>query len=216
VGLGWPGAAIGASNGVVSGGRRIYDWRSGRGPIAMLLDSTWAAPTTAAALVAHLTALVTPGRGRYVGTLSERQDRHVYAGGLRLRRRFVITLGNTISNAGANVTHSLRRQQLVDDHEDVHVWQARAFGPLFPVAYVGWTVVAGPVGVVVWLVRRPRPASLFAVAETFSYYMNPFEWWAYSREDNWPPVGMVPGLGWSRPMVRPISRATPARRAAPG
>jgi hypothetical protein len=211
VGLGWPAAAVGALNGLIGGLRGTYRWRSAHGLAAFVLDSTWAAPMTFAALVAHGVALCSPQRGQYVKELSARHDRHVYAGGLRLRRRFVITLGNTVNNAGAIVTHSLRRQQLVDEHEDVHVWQARSFGPLFPVGYVGWMVVMAPVGAVVWLLRRPRRAALYAVVETFAYYMNPFEWWAYSREGNWRPAGMVAGLGWSRPMVRParaVSRVT--------
>lgn len=183
--------------------------------MAFVLDSTWAAPMTFAALVAHGVAQVSPGRGRYVDALSTRQDRHVYAGGLRVRKRFVVALGNTVNNAGAVVVHSVRRQQLVRDHEDIHIWQARLFGPLFPVVYVGWTIVAGAAGAVVWLVRRPQDASLARVVETYAYFLNPFEWWAYSRDGSWPPPGMVAGLGWRRPLVRPISaRAThPAQRA---
>jgi hypothetical protein len=216
VGLGWPALAVGALNGLICGARRTYGWRSAHGPLAFVLDSTWAAPMTFTALVAHGVALCTPRRGGYVRELSARQDRHVYAGGFRFSRRFVTTLGNTVNNAGATVTHSLRRQQLVDEHEDVHVWQARGFGPLFPMAYAGWMVLMAPVGVGVWLVRRPRRAAPFAVVETFAYYMNPFEWWAYSREGNWPPAGMVGGLGWRRPMVRPVNRAPAAPPAAPG
>ncbi len=216
VGLGWPAAIVGALNGLIGGWRRTYGWRTGRGVVAFALDSTWAAPMVVSALVAHVVALFTTARGGYVRALSERQDRHVYAGGLRLRRRFVIALANTVNNAGTNVITSPRRQQLIRDHEDLHVWQARWFGPLYPVAYVGWMVVMGPVGAVVWLVRRPRPAALFSVTETFAYYMNPFEWWAYSREGNWPPPGMVGGLGWRRPMVRPVNRAPAAPPATPG
>ena len=216
VGLGWPAAIVGGLNGLISGWRRTYAWRSGRGVVALVLDSTWAAPMTVSALVAHGVAVFTPQRGGYVRALSERQDRHVYAGGLQLRRRFVIALGNTVNNAGRDVVASPRRQQLVRDHEDLHVWQSRWFGPLYPFMYVGWMVVMGPVGAVVWLVRRPRPAPLFRVTETFAYYMNPLEWWAYSREGNWPPAGMVRGLGWRRPMVRPVNRDPAAPPAGPG
>ena len=53
----------------------------------------------------------------------------------------------------------------IDDHEDVHVWQARWFGPLYPVLYVGWLVGAGAVGVVVWMWARhgQRPTRLTLV-----------------------------------------------------
>lgn len=221
VGLGWPAAVVGGLNGLVGGLRRTYDWRSRRGALALLLDSTWGAPMTVAALAAHGVALLSPGRGRYVEAMSERQNRHVYAGGLRIRKRFVVALGNTINNAGDVVVQSLRRQQLVRDHEDVHVWQARWFGPLYPILYIGWTIVGGAVGGVVWLARRPQGASLPRVVEAYGYYLNPFEWWAYSRDGSWPPPGMVPGLGWRRPIVRPVSARTThparrARRAGPG
>ena len=86
VGLGWPAAIVGGLNGLIGGWRRTYGWRSGRGVVAVLLDSTWAAPMTVSALVAHGVAVFTPARGGYVRALSERQDRHVYAGGLQLRR----------------------------------------------------------------------------------------------------------------------------------
>jgi hypothetical protein len=42
------------------------------------------------------------------------------------------------------------------------------------------------------------------VVETYAYYLNPLEWWAYSRDDHWPPSGKVAGIGWKRPAVRPL------------
>jgi len=42
------------------------------------------------------------------------------------------------------------------------------------------------------------------VVESCAYYINPFEWWAYSRANHWPPSGKVAGLGWRRPAVRPL------------
>lgn len=214
-GLGWPAAAVGAINGAISGARRIYGWRAPTGPLAFVLDSTWGLPMTAAAVVAHGVA-ATPGRAAgFVSPLSERANRHVYARGLRLRKGFVVTLGNVVSGAGDDVLTSPRRQKLVTDHEDVHVWQARWFGPLYPVLYVGWTVLAGAAGALVWLVRR-RDERFATVVETCGYYLNPFEWWAYSRDDRWPPPRKVAGLGWSRPCVRPFSQLPPrsARRRA--
>ena len=54
---------------------------------------------------------------------------------------------------------------------------------------------------VVWVVRY-RSARFTRVVESCAYYLNPFEWWAYSRDGHWPPAGKVAGLGWRRPMVR--------------
>ena len=136
--------------------------------------------------------------------LSERANRHVYARGLSMRRGFAMTLGNVVSGAGDDVLTNPRRQKLVTDHEDVHVWQARWLGPLYPVLYVGWSVLGGAVGALVWLLRR-RGDRFSTVVETCSYYLNPLEWWAYSRDDRWPPPRKLAGLGWSRPCVRPFS-----------
>jgi hypothetical protein len=58
------------------------------------------------------------------------------------------------------------------------------------------------VGVVVWP-TPPRADPFTRVVESCAYYLNPFEWWAYSRDDHWPPSGKVGGLGWRRPIVRP-------------
>jgi hypothetical protein len=202
IGLGWPAAAIGGANGAISGARGTYGWRSITGPLAFVLDSTWALPMTGAALAAHGVAAAQGPRSAYLPRLSGRANRHVYTRGLRLRRGFAITVGNVVNGAG-DVT-SARRERLVTDHEDVHIWQARWFGPLYPVLYVGWMVVGGAVGAGVWLFRR-RGQRFVDVVETCGYYLNPFEWWAYSRDDRWPPPRKLAGLGWSRPCVRPFS-----------
>jgi len=220
-GLGWPGVAIGAANGALGGWRGTYAWRRPTGWLAFVLDSTWASPLTAAALLTHAVAAVQPGRGGYLADLSRRANRHVYRRGFRVRRGFLITIGNTVHGAGAIATTDARRRRVVTDHEDVHVWQGRWFGPSYPLLYGGWMLVGGACGAGVWLVRGRR-APLAKVVETCGYYLNPFEWWAYSRDANWPPRSKVADVGWRRPIVRPlsetsrrISRAVPARPATP-
>ena len=161
---------------------------------------------TAAALVAHGVAAVQRGRGGYVAALSERANRHVYARGLRVRRGFADHASATSSTAPATTRiTSPRRRKLVTDHEDVHVWQGRWFGPAVPraVRRVDGRSAA-PSARVVWAVRR-RGEPFGKVVETCAYYLNPFEWWAYSRDGHWPPTQKVAGLGWRRPCVRPFS-----------
>jgi hypothetical protein len=213
IGLGWPAAVIGAANGAISGARGTYGWRSPTGPLAFALDSTWALPMTTAALAAHAVAAAQGRRSGYLPRLSSRANRHVYARGLRVRKGFAITVGNVVNGAGDVL--SPRRERLVTDHEDVHIWQGRWFGPLYPVLYVGWTVVGGAVGAGLWLFWR-RGDRFADVVETCSYYLNPFEWWAYSRDDRWPPPRKVAGLGWSRPVVRPLSEVGRRRRDPAG
>lgn len=205
VGLAVPAAAIAGANGVVSGWRGIYDWSCSKGLVAFTLDSTWALPMTAAGLFANAVATVRRDSG-FVPELSTRQNRHVYRRGFMPRRGFAITLGNVIGGAG-DVSRS-RRRRLVTDHEDVHCWQARWLGPIFPLVYGGWSITGAVVGAGVWLVKR-RDAPLAKVVETSAYYLNPLEWWAYSRDDHWPPAGKVAGLGWKRPCCRPLAAAHP-------
>ena len=195
------GAAIGVLNGAVSGYRQIYDWKSSHGPVAVVLDSTWALPMTAGALLTNVYGMVVPKSG-YLADLSERQNRHVYRRGFVFRKGFAVTIGNVIGGAG-DVERD-RRRRLITDHEDVHVWQARWFGPLFPVLLGGWFLLGSAAGVVVWLLRG-RKESLGKVVETCGYYMSPYEWWAYSRDDHWRPSGMVAGVGWSKPCVQPLA-----------
>jgi hypothetical protein len=198
LGLTVPAAIVGGLNGAVSGARRIYDWRSPKGIGAFALDSTWALGTTASGLVAHAVAALRGDPG-YAPSLSERCNRHVYARGLQPRTGFAMTLGNVVNGAGD--VSKPRRVRLVVDHEDVHVWQARWLGPAYPLTYLGWLVAGGAAGAAAWALRyRDRP--FIRVVESYAYYLNPFEWWAYSRDDHWPPSGKLPGIGWRRPAVR--------------
>jgi hypothetical protein len=187
-------AIVGGLNGAISGGRRIYHWRSVRGVVAFVLDSTWALITSAGSLGVHAVALAQRSPGNYVTSLSERRDRHVYAKGFTLRRGFLTTIGNVVSGAAL-----ARSRHVIDAHEHVHVWQARWFGPLYPLVYGGWTVLGTLVGLVAWATTGRRDA-LGRVVEAWSYYRNPFEWWAYSREGRWPPPRALVAHVWSRPM----------------
>ena len=196
-GLGRPLAGIAALNGAISGWRQIYDWRSGPGRVAFVLDSTWALATTTGSLVSHVIALVR-GRPGYDASLSVRQNRHVYQRGFQPRRRFVVTVGNVISGAGD--TSEQRRRHLVQRHEDSHVWQSRIIGPGFPVLYGTWMGVGAVVGALLWALRL-RDRRFSSVVETYAYYLNPFEWWAYSREGNWPPAPCEVDLAWKQPLV---------------
>ena len=198
VGVPIPAAVVGGLNGAVSGARGIYDWRSARGVAAFALDSTWALLTTTSALGAHAVAAVRGDPG-YASALSERRNRHVYARGFQPRRRFAITMGNVVNGAGD--TTNPRRARLVTDHEDVHVWQARLLGPVYPTLYLGWMAGGGAIGTLGWVLRH-RDEPFGKVVESYAYYLNPFEWWAYSRDDHWPPSGKVAGIGWRRPAAK--------------
>lgn len=212
LGLAVPAAVVGALNGVVSGARGTYRWNTASGVLAFLLDSTWSLAMTFAGVVAHVVAAVQGRSSGYLALLSRRRNRHVYARGLQTRKGFAITLGNVINGAEERALTSARRQQLITDHEDVHLWQARWWGPLYPVLYVGWTILGGVFGALMWLRRRDQ--SFVRVVESYAYYCNPFEWWAYSRDGHWPPAKKVAAAGWSTPAVQPFSAT--ARRFGRG
>jgi hypothetical protein len=185
-------AIVGGLNGAFSGARRIYRWRSPQGVLAFVLDSSWALITTAGALVVHAVAALQRGRGDYLESLSARHDRHVYAKGVRLRPGFLTTVGNVVSGAART-----RRRAVIDVHEQLHVWQARIFGPLYPLIYGVWTLAGSAVGAAVWLASGRRD-SLREVVDTIAYYSNPFERWAYRREGRWPPPAAITRLTWPR------------------
>lgn len=190
------GAVVGAVSGAVAGWRGIYDWNSRRGVAAFVLDHTWGLVTTTAGVAALGLNLI--GDAGYEASLSERQNRMVHRRGFVLRRGFAVTFGYVVNGAtGRDGVLSERRRKLVTDHEDVHVWQARWWGPVYPIAYLAWS--AG--GAVMALGRRliGRSTDLATSADELSYYRNPFEWHAYTRDDNWPPAGVNPARVWSRP-----------------
>lgn len=193
------GAVVGGANGAISGFRGVYDWSSRNGVGAFALDSSWALGTTFAGLASHVIGAIR-GRPDYSSATSERKNRHVYGRGFQPRAGFAVTLGNVVSGGGD--LSMPRRVQLVDRHEDIHVWQARAFGPTYPMLYVGWMIGGGAAGAVAWVAGR-RDVPFGKLVESCAYYLNPLEWWAYSRDDHWPPSGKVPGLGWQRPAVAP-------------
>ncbi|MCY7299612.1 MAG: hypothetical protein LH616_10415, partial [Ilumatobacteraceae bacterium] len=195
-------ALIAGANGAVSGWRSGDAWRTGRGLAALVLDSTWATLPVSAGLIAHVAARASKDRGGFERSLSYRRNRHVYRGGAHFQAGFALTLGNVISCAG-DVSRA-RRRKLITDHEAVHIWQARWFGPSYLVLYLGWTVVGALGGVLLWL-RRGRKEPLAHIVESCSYYLNPFEWWAYSRDNLWPPPGLAVGVGWRKPLVRPLA-----------
>ena len=201
VGLGLITAGVAGVNGALSGWRGVYDWRRPAGTAAFVLDSSWSLPMTTAGLFANAVGLVQRDSG-FVVDLSRRQNRHVYRRGFTPRRGFATTVGNVVGGAGA--IENPRRRRLVTDHEDVHCWQARGLGPLYPVLYSGWTMLGGAAGMVIWMTRR-RDEQFGDVVESTAYYLNPLEWWAYSRDDHWPPSGKIAGLGWTRPCCRPLA-----------
>ena len=185
--------------GVVSGRRGIYRWASPRGWVAFGLDATWNLAGTTAGLAMHALQWALGTSGTYRADLSERADLHVYEAGPSFHPDFALTWGTVVSNAGGRVgldpatPAGRRRRRFVVAHEALHVWQQRWLGPLYPIVYGGWVLGGAAVATVLWW---RRGGSWRRTVTTLAYYDNPFEYWAYRRDDHWPPRGADPALAW--------------------
>jgi hypothetical protein len=185
------GALVAGINGALGGTRGIYDWRHAKGWLAFVSDSTWSLVMTTFGVALALVNIVLPVAS-HSGDLSRRQNRHIYDGGLALQPGLALTLGNVISNA--NPTGRGFNSEFLARHEELHIWQARTFGPLFPLVYLVWFTGGFVVGTLVWLFHRDQSWS--SLVQTAAYFDNPFEYWAYRNDHNWPPTGANPLLTW--------------------
>jgi hypothetical protein len=166
----------------------IYNFRDWRGWAAFLLDYTWGFPGTALGYGVQVINAFYPN-SNYDPALSALVGSHVYRGGIGLPG-FATTLGNVTTHLGTGPG----ADDLMINHEEVHVWQSRIFGPLFPTSYVGWAVGGVFVGTGYWLFHPNQ--DWFSLVETAAYYDNPWEVWAYANDHNWPPSGANPALLW--------------------
>jgi len=64
-------------------------------------------------------------------------------------------------------------------HEKTHVWQNRAFGPLYTLTYVGWMVVWVVPAIIAGVIIK-GVSGLFAGPNNWCYFNNPWETWAYA------------------------------------
>ncbi len=185
------GAIMGGMNGLISGMTGIYNWASIDGWLSFLSDSTWGLIGTSLGNIVHIINLFY-GNANYRTDLSHRQNRHVYEGGFALKSDFAFTQGNVISNAGLGGRGI--NPSFIAQHEELHIWQSRIFGPLFQATYIVWAVGGFIVGTVVWFFNTDQDYG--SVIETAVYYDNPFEYWAYKNDNNWPPGGANPVIAW--------------------
>ena len=198
-GLATAGALVAGMNGLISGVTGVYAWRRVQGWLCFVLDSTWGLTGVAGGVLLHAVNAVYRAPG-YVVEMSRRSNRHVYESGFSPRPGFALALGNVVSGGGGGAglrgdsPRAERRRRLVEVHEGTHVFQNRLFGPLLPLGYLGWMVLAGAAGLLVWLIVERK--HLWPILETFCYYDNPFEYWAYRKDDYWPPRGAHPRYVW--------------------
>jgi len=187
-------ASIGFVNSLISSVRGIYNWNNWAGFLTFGCDSTWGLVGTALGNVVHL-ANFSWSKSIYDHEMSYRQNRHVYEGGFCLITSFAFAVGNVISNSGLGGKGV--RPSFIKKHEELHIWQSRLFGPLFQATYIVWGIVGFVIGSIVWITDTNETWRGLVV--TAAYYNNPFEYWAYKNDSNWPPSRAHRKLLWNAP-----------------
>jgi RHS repeat-associated protein len=169
------GGTIGGLNGLIGGLTQNYSL-DGLGALSFLLDSTWGLIGTGLGLLFHGINLFYGSDADYNWQLSRRQNRHVYDGGFSFGEGYATTQGNVISNLDGSHGELL-------EHEMLHVWQSRGFGPIYQTVYVGWIVVGGVVGAIVGIGTAIAGTQSWGdTVKDFAYHNNPWEIWAYYQE----------------------------------
>jgi hypothetical protein len=158
----WLATGVGAFTGFMNGFWRIHDWK-GVGWLAFPLDVTWGLAGATSGSLLHLINFAWAGHAD-----ETRYDAHRYLSGARFKPTFALTQGPVMSNLqdgpGIPLYH----------HERTHVWQNRAFGPLFSLSYLGWMAVWIIPGAIAAIVTKDAEA-----IQSWCYYNNPWETWAY-------------------------------------
>jgi hypothetical protein len=157
--------AIGATNGWLAGYHGIYDWSHISGYLAFVSDSSTGLVGTTIGVFVHGFNHLT---GAELNPVSHRRNMFVYNHGLGFSD-YALTQGNVVSH--------LRAHYGLLDHESLHVWQSRAFGPVFQAVYALWTAGGAVVGTVQALLGH---GSVDHNVTRLAYESNPWEVWAYS------------------------------------
>ncbi|NUT96553.1 MAG: glycine zipper family protein [Saccharothrix sp.] len=168
------GAVLGALHAGWAWRVRLYP-RSARGVGLAVIDFTWSLPNTVAGVLLLAYAL---GRGNRVDAEFSR-----HRGVLGLRDGVIKGFATTVGPVQAGVSLG------VDDHEAVHVLQARLFGPCYlPLVVVNWVVATV---LPYWLLYHDRSrAPITNVTTYFQRGVYPHCWheeWAY-RVQGTPPT----------------------------
>jgi RHS repeat-associated protein len=176
---------MGGVNGILSGTREIYDdiqFLKPEGLASLIADSSWGIVGTTLGNALNVYNLIA-APSSYRSDLSRRQNRQVYDRGFALQRTFAFTQGNTISNMSQGQPQGGNPGRLLH-HESLHIFQNRAFGPLFQITYVGWLVVGGLVGGSIAALVYTAQGEKYDLGDAIrdvGYTDNPWEYWAYQH-----------------------------------
>ncbi len=165
----WFARVVGAFAGMLDGIWKIHRWK-GPGVATFLLDYTWGLAGTLNGCLFHLINFAWAGHANT--SADERQGAHAYARGFAFKSGFAVTQGCVMSNmSGYGPGSTLFR------HENVHVWQNRAFGPFFTLTYLGWMAVMLIPAMIASAITKTAVGDGI---QAWCYWSNPWEAWAYA------------------------------------
>ena len=179
------GGVMGGMNGLISGVHGIYDWASIDGWFAFFSDSTWSLLGTSLGNVVHIINLFYSD-SNYRHDLSHRQNRHVYEGGFALKSDFAFTSGQRDQQRRPGRERNQRRvhrQPRGAAHLAAAVLRPDLPGHLRGLGRRRIHRRESSIGC------STRDEDWGSLVETAAYYDNPFEYWAYNNDTNWPPAG---------------------------
>lgn len=188
VALLWIATSVGAFTGMMDGLWQTHQW-AGPGLAAFALDETWGLPGATNGDLLHLVNFT--WGDHVVG--ETRTDAHRYQKGFAVQSGFAFTQGAVMSSNTFSPTTKLFM------HENIHVWQNRVFGPFFTLSYLAWLIVFLIPGLIYGVASG---AGAFVGIQSYSYYSNPWEAWAYTVQGN--RTSYAPGI-WPDVVVGIIS-----------
>lgn len=159
-------AASAGLNGTFAGARGIYDWENASGWAAATLDASLGLTGTTIGNAANLVNATGAWGAEYNAQRSQRQNRTVYAGGIKVPGADMTTFGGVVSG------DSGRGSRAAYAHENVHVWQSRLLGDAYWTNYMNWWIGGSIAGAV----YAPFAGeNVVRTMDVFGYWNNPYE-----------------------------------------
>src|SRR5207247_10054755 len=112
----------------------------------VVLDTTWGLGGTTNACLLHIF-------NTFAGKHEDdgRRNVHRYSSGFHVKEHYAFTQGSVMSELSDGPE---KPDKPLYWHERTHVSQNRAFGPLYPLSYIGWAVVMFVPGLIASAVRK--------------------------------------------------------------
>ncbi|MGE3164287.1 MAG: hypothetical protein AB7O52_05240 [Planctomycetota bacterium] len=186
----WIATGVGCFTGMMDGLWRTRDWTDIKalGVVGFVTDVTWGLAGTTNSCLLHLVNLL--GLVWSDHSDDDRQGAHRYKSGFRFLPTYAFTQGSVMSNMGERGPDTPLYR-----HEKLHVWQNRLAGPFFVLTYLGWMALLFIPSFIGGLVIQG--ASLGKTIMWWTYMNNPWEVWAYEKNNPESRRDALPSIQWS-------------------